>query len=100
MAADPDIVEYRHAAEQGEVLECAAYADIDDPVGRNLENAVAFKQDIAGAWRIEATEAVEQRRLARTIWPDQTEQLPRREIKRHAIERNDAAKMDCDAADR
>ncbi len=100
MAANPYIVEDRHAAEQGEVLECAADTDIDDSVRRDFENAAAFDQDIAADRRVETTEAVEQRRLAGAVRPDQTEQLAWLEIERHAVERHDAAEVDRHIADR
>src|SRR5262249_4585542 len=90
VAADPYIVEDRHAAEQGEVLECAADAGIDDPVRRDFENAAALDQDIAAGRRVETTEAVEQRRLAGAGPPAQTEQLASSAIEPHALERHDA----------
>jgi hypothetical protein len=49
VAADAHIVEHRHGAEQREVLERAADADLGDAVRRRGEDAAALEQDVAGA---------------------------------------------------
>src|SRR5215470_14641189 len=67
---------------------------------RDRENAAAFDQDVACDRRAETTEAIEQRCLARTVRPDQTEQLARPEVERHAIECHNATKADREIADR
>ena len=75
MAADAHIVEHRHGAEQREVLERAADADLGDAVRRAVEDALPFEQDVAASRRVEAAEAVEQRGLAGAVRADQAEQL-------------------------
>jgi hypothetical protein len=68
-------------------------------VWRNLEDAAAFDQDVARGGHVETAEAVEERRLASAVWSDQTEQLSCPKIKRHSVERHDAAKTNDDIAD-
>ena len=99
MGADPHVVEHRHPREQGEVLERAADADLDDPVRGLVEDAASLEQNIAAPGRVEPAEAIEQRGLAGAVGPDQAEHLPRRKLERHAVERDDAAEADADVLD-
>ena len=54
MAADAHIVEHRHGAEQREVLERAADADLGDAVRRAVEDAAPLEHDVARGRRVEA----------------------------------------------
>ena len=49
MAADAHVVEHRHGAEQREVLERAADADVGDAMRRPVEDAAAVEQDVAAS---------------------------------------------------
>src|ERR1700730_328640 len=91
MAADPHVVDHRHAGEQREVLERAADADLDHAMGRLVEGACALEQNVALGRRVEAGKAVEQGRLAGAVGADQAEHLAGVKIERHALERDDAA---------
>ena len=91
MAADAHVVEHRQVAEQREVLEGAADADVGDAVRRPAQDAAALEQDVAGARRVEPAEAVEQRRLAGAVRADQAEDLALPHVERDVVERDDAA---------
>ena len=60
--------------------------NVDDAVGRLVEDAVALETNIAARWLVEPTKTVKQRGLAGAVGADQTEHLPRRKLERHAIE--------------
>jgi hypothetical protein len=75
-------------------------ADLGDPVWRTRQDALAFHQDVAGARLIESGEAIEQRRLAGAVGPDQPEDFALVHVERHAIQRDDAAEHDADVANR
>ena len=100
MGADPNVVEHRKIGKQRDVLEGAADADLGDPVRRARQDALAFHQDVAGARLIEPAEAIEQRRLAGAVRPDQAEDLALMHVEGHAIQRDDAAEHDADVANR
>src|ERR1700730_1079986 len=63
------------------------------------QNALAFHQDIAGAWLVEPRETIEEGGLAGAIRPDQAENLALMHVEGDAIERDDAAEHDADVAD-
>ena len=100
MGADPDVVEHRKVGKQRDVLEGAADADFGDPVRRARQDALAFHQNVARARLIEPAEAIEQRRLAGAVRPDQAEDLALVHVERHAVQRDDAAEHDADVANR
>jgi hypothetical protein len=98
VGADADIVRHRHIRKQRHVLERAADADVADLVRRLGENALTFDQDVAFAGLIEPAETVEERRLARAVRTDQTQDLALAHVEGDAVQRDDAAEHDADVA--
>ncbi|MNZ98705.1 hypothetical protein D3C78_1180020 [compost metagenome] len=70
MAAELDVVEHGHAAEQGDVLEAAAQAELGALRGRYLADVAALEQDAALVGAVKARDGVEQRSLARAVGAD------------------------------
>jgi hypothetical protein len=93
------VLHHRHGAEQREVLERAADAHRRDPVHRHVGEGLAVEQDPSGAGLIEPRQAVEQRRLARAVGPDQAADLTFSDVEGHAVEGHDAAEPYRDALD-
>src|SRR3954454_15856172 len=98
VAADADVVEHRLRREQRQVLEGAADADLGDTMRRPVDDRAAFKQNIAAVRRVEAADAVEQRRLAGAVRADQPEDLPRLDREGDTVEGDDAAEAKRDLA--
>jgi hypothetical protein len=96
VAPEHDVVEHRHAAEQGEVLEGAADAERRDPVARHLQQRARAEQDFAAVALVEARQAVEERGLAGAVRPDQPDDVARRDIEGDPVQRDDAAEADAD----
>ena len=55
------------------------------------EDRAALEQDVAAVGHVQTRQAVEERGLARAVGADQAGDLARRNIERHAVERDDAA---------
>jgi hypothetical protein len=91
MLADHHVVEHAHAAEQRQVLERAADADLGDAMARHRQQRPAVEHDRAALAVVQAADAVEQRGLAGAVRPDQPDDAPGRDVERHAVERDDAA---------
>ncbi len=67
--------------------------------GGLAEDVAAVELDGAGARRVEAAEAVEQRRLAGAVRTDQPEDLALADLEADAVERHDAAEANRDVTD-
>jgi hypothetical protein len=89
--ADADVVAHRLAREQRQVLEGAGDADLGDAVCRPIEQRAALEPDVAAVRRIEAGEAVEQRRLAGAVWANEAKDAAFFEVEGNPVERDDAA---------
>src|ERR1700716_2375366 len=100
MGADPNIVQHRKIGKQRDVLEGAADADFGDPVRLTRQDALAFHETVACARLVEPAQAIEQRRLAGAVRPDQAEDLALMHIEGNAIQCDDAAEHDADVANR
>ena len=113
------VIEYRHGLPQTNVLECARYAELCDPVGRGIQNlfmqilvgvaaAVVFcgfarrvcaedrlsHEGNASVGRlIYAGDAVKRRRFARTVRPDERNDLSLVNFKGQVAHGNDSAKL-------
>jgi hypothetical protein len=98
--ADADVVKHRQIGKQCDVLEGTADADLGDPVWRPRQDALALHQDVAGTRLVEPAQAIEQRRLAGAVRPDQPEDLPLVHVEGYAIQRDDIAEHDADVANR
>src|SRR5215211_3056980 len=97
--ADEDVVEHRHALKQLDVLERPGDAEPDDGVGGDAEDVLARERDAAGVRRVEASDHVERRRLARAVRADQPRDLALVERERHVVESNNAAEASRDRVD-
>jgi len=67
---------------------------------RPRQDALALHQDVAGTRLVEPAQAIEQRRLAGAVRPDQPEDLPLVHVEGYAIQRDDTAEHDADVANR
>jgi hypothetical protein len=97
MAADQDVLQHRHGAEETEILEGAADAERGDAVARRLEQRDALELDGPLVELIEPAEAVEQRRLARAVRADEAADLAALDVEGDAVEGDDAAEALGDA---
>ena len=98
MRADPHIVDDRLRTEQRQVLKSAGDADLRDAMRRTPQRRAPFKQNIAAIGLVEPADAVEERRLAGAVRPDQTEDLTFVDSEGDAVKRNNAAKAHGDVA--
>ena len=98
MRADKDVVARRHAAKQGEVLECAADAEGRPPMARQRGDRLRLQQDFATLRAAEAADAVEQGGLAGAVRTDKSAHLVVGDGERHAVQRGDPAKSHLHAA--
>src|SRR6185503_968936 len=73
MPFQEDVLEHRERAEEREVLERAADAERGDGVGRQFEERSSAEEDVASAGIVKAAQAVEERRLAGAVGPDQAD---------------------------
>src|SRR5690606_31793690 len=69
-------------------------------MGRQREDRPVAKKDIPLVRGVEPAQAVEQRGLAGTVWADQADDLPCRDIEGYAVEREDADKANDDTPHR
>ena len=60
VATELDVVEHRHAAEQGDVLAAAAQPELGALRGRHLADVAALEQDAALVGAVKARDGVEQ----------------------------------------
>src|SRR4051812_45895593 len=64
-----------------------------------VKDRLALEPDVSAIGRVEPADAVEQRRLARTVWADQAKDLAAGDRQRNAVQGCDAAKPQSDFAD-
>jgi hypothetical protein len=98
MAAELDVVEHRHAAEQRDVLEAAPQAQ-PRARRRNARDVLALEPDAAARGPVKARDGVEQRGLARAVGPDHGRDRAGLHIEAHARQRLHAAEGERDAID-
>ncbi len=99
MCPNLDVVEDGHAPEQRKVLERPPDSEPGDPVRRSLEQVVALEENAPGGRAVEARQAIEQGRLARSVRPDQADDLTRLDIERDIVECDDPAEANGDVPD-
>src|SRR5262249_12585284 len=94
-----DVVEDGHAPEEGNVLEGSGEAERGD-VGRPETGPVTpLEKDASLVGMVEAAEHVEERRLPRSIRPDDGQDLAWPNVEAHPGERVDGAEANTDAVD-
>ena len=84
MAAEHEVVQHGHALEQGDVLECARYAECRDTARGGLREVVAIDGDAAGIRMVEAADQVEQRGLAGPVGTDHGQHLAAQHVQADA----------------
>ena len=96
---DHDVLAHGHGAEEGEVLEGSADAEIGDAVGRRPQQRAALEEDVALVRGVEAAEAIEKGGLAGAVGADQADDLPLVDVEGDAVESDDAAETQAHAVD-
>jgi hypothetical protein len=94
VTAELDVVAHAHRAKEREVLKGAADAERRDAVRRRLEERPALERDPPVAERVEARQAIEERRLAGAVRADEADDVAARDRERHPVEGDDAAETD------
>ena len=90
VAAEEDVLEHCHRAEQLDVLERARDAAPDDPVGRRSQQAAPLEDDLPAVRPVQTGNQVEQRRLAGAVRADQPDDLTLTDVERDVVDRDDA----------
>ena len=98
MLADQHVVEHGHVREQADRLEGAGDPARDDGVGPQPDQARPCERDPTGVGPHEAGHDVEERRLARAVGTDETDDGAARNDEVDAVEGDDAAEGLGDAA--
>src|SRR3989442_638900 len=92
-----EVVEHTHALEEGDVLEGAGDAERGD-VGRlEVRPVLAVEDDPSLVRMVEATDRVEQRRLAGAVGTDDRQDLAATDPQAHLVQRHERAEADADA---
>ena len=92
MPADQHVVRDAQVTEQLDVLKRSSDARRGDPVGWQPGQVLAAEVDASRARTLQATDAVEQRRFACTVRPDQRDDLALGNVQVDAVEGGQAAK--------
>ena len=92
--AELDDVHHRQVVERGDVLERAHDAAPNQCVRCQPDQLFALPDDAAGAGPIGAGDAIDERRLARAVRPDQADDLARRDAEAHRIDRDHTTEVD------
>ena len=99
MATGQQVVDDGHVGEQFDVLERPSNPLFGDPVGTHPHDRLALPVDIALLGPIHLRQGVEDRGLTSTIWPNDREQFPVIDVKRHAVDGGHATKAQGDVVD-
>ena len=87
---DEEMLTWAHAREQLDPLERARDAEASALVGRYTSELTVGEPHRPAVRLQEAEQAVEERRLARTVRADEPDDLPLGDVEAHAVERGDA----------
>ena len=98
--ADQQVLDDRQVREQLAVLEGARDPEPRDVVRFDADDIVPLKTDAPRGRTVEAADAVEHARLARTVRPDQREELATLHEQRNVVEDDEAAEAERDVLDR
>jgi hypothetical protein len=91
VAAEHEIVEHGHAAEQGDVLEGPRDAQLGHPARRTVGDVAAFEGDATRVGVVEAADHVEQSGLAGAVRADDRQDLAATDVQAHPAHCLDAA---------
>src|SRR6202165_892144 len=83
--SDPHVLARRHRSEGFDDLERAADAELGHPMGRQAGNRYAVQENVAAVRVIDAADAVEQRGLARSVGPDDADDVALGDLEGHAV---------------
>jgi hypothetical protein len=97
--AQHQVRQHGELVEHRKVLERAGDAHGGHPVGRDPQNGPAPEADLAGLGVVDPGDAVEQRRFAGTVGPDDGEQGPFGHSERDIVQRHQAGKGQGDTVD-
>jgi hypothetical protein len=97
--AEQHVLADRHRGEQAEVLERARDTQLGDPMRLAREHVLAVEPDRAGLRRVQPADAVEERRLARAVRPDEPADLTAFDIERRLVQRCDASELNSETVD-
>src|SRR6185437_16368007 len=100
LAGENDVVEHRHLRKDGELLERPSDAELAQVASPTAGNRLAVHLDVPAIGRELGEDAVEERRLPRTVGPDQSEYFPGAHVEAYAVDRADGAEGLGNAADR
>src|SRR5690606_28487108 len=95
---DDDVVEHGHLREDRQLLEGAPYPELVQVAGTPPRDRAAIHFDMACIGPQLAKDAVEQRRLARAVRPDQAKYLARQHVEADIIDRLDRTERLAQAA--
>src|SRR5262249_55750098 len=100
VSVDEQVFEHRHSPERAGDLKGAPDTAPGDCVRRQAVETIGAQTDLAMVGGREATDHVEERRLARAVWSNEARDRSLGDRQRAAGERFDAAEAFGDAADR
>ena len=93
MPAEHDVVEHRHAGEEGDVLKRARDPERGDLRWTGTGDVLGRKDDRTGIGPVKAADHVEKRRLAGAVRPDDRDELAGADRERDRLDRPHAAEM-------
>ena len=98
MDPDHDVLEHGQRREEREVLERPPDAERRDAMGRQPEDRAAVEADVASVGRVEAAQAVEERRLAGAVRADEADDGAALDVEAEPVEGDDAAEVNREIA--
>src|SRR5215471_12774042 len=96
VVAAEHVLDDGHPGAQLHVLERARETAADDLMAGILQQVVPVEQDAPRVRRVHPRDAVEHRRLASAVGPDQAQDRAVVDVERHGVQRDDAAEPDAD----
>src|SRR6266702_5274691 len=99
LACEDQVLAHREFWKHLQQLEGSADSELVELGGAQAGHDLAVELDLAAGRRELAEDAVEQRRLAATVRPDQAEDLALADVEADAVDRGDAAKALLDVGD-
>src|SRR5208283_2517157 len=80
-----DVFQHRHVADDLHDLKCAHDAELTDDVRSLVRNVLALEKDPALVQAVESGDTTEERALACTVGPDDTNNLPTAHLERDVL---------------
>src|SRR5205807_1455107 len=89
--ADAHVVEGRHVGEEPDLLKRPSDAELGDLVGLEPGDVLPLENDRARGRRVDAGDRVEERGLARTVRPDEREDLALADLETDLVDRRQSS---------